>query len=184
MRPDNLQKSWKTGGLMYKTGMACTHRLINYKDTKTKCRLYCCFLEFITWRYSQSCWYFRPSLMNYCTSNLLFGSPPPSLPLSKIKVQYIKTVFGWEGIEGCWVVLETIFCRRLTLCFWLDAEPTVQNCYTTPNKYLGGEGAWQINTCRKVPYQVNFFKILTFGIALYQSNLSTPVPFESHDRLP
>jgi hypothetical protein len=36
------------------------HRLNNYKDTK--CRLYWCLIEFIDWRYSQSCWYFRPDL--------------------------------------------------------------------------------------------------------------------------
>ncbi len=27
-----------------------------------KCRLYWCLIEFIDWRYSQSCWYFRPLL--------------------------------------------------------------------------------------------------------------------------
>jgi hypothetical protein len=53
------------------------HGLINYKDTNTKCRLYWCLIEFLDWRYSQSCWYFRPSFVNYCPSNLLSGSPPP-----------------------------------------------------------------------------------------------------------
>jgi hypothetical protein len=33
----------------------------------------------IDWRYSQSCWYFRPSFVNYCPSNLLSGSPPSPL---------------------------------------------------------------------------------------------------------
>jgi hypothetical protein len=47
------------------------------KDTKTKSRLYLCLIEFIDWRYSQSCWYFRRSFVNYCPSNLLAGSPPP-----------------------------------------------------------------------------------------------------------
>jgi hypothetical protein len=38
-------------------------------------------LEFIDWRYRQSCWYFRPSFVTCCPANLLFGStlPPPSL---------------------------------------------------------------------------------------------------------
>jgi hypothetical protein len=32
-----------------------------------------------------------------------------------------------------------------------------KNCFTTPNKNLGGgEGLRQINTCRKDPLQVNF----------------------------
>jgi hypothetical protein len=49
--------------------------LINYEDTKTKCRLYWCLIEFIDWRYSQSCWNFRPCFVNYSPSNLLSGSP-------------------------------------------------------------------------------------------------------------
>jgi hypothetical protein len=32
------------------------------KATNPKCRLYWCSIEFIDWRYSQSCWYFRPAL--------------------------------------------------------------------------------------------------------------------------
>ncbi len=50
------------------------HGVVNYKDTKRKCRHLknwpvmglCgrCLLEFIDWRYSQSCWYFRPSFVN------------------------------------------------------------------------------------------------------------------------
>ncbi len=83
---------------------ACHYELINYKDTKTKCRLYWCLIEFMDWRYSQSsqaCWYFQPSFMNYCTSNLLSGSSPSFPPFPK-----------------------TIFCRSLTLCFWPDSEPT------------------------------------------------------------
>jgi hypothetical protein len=42
-------------------------------------------LEIITgeWRYSQTCWYFRPSFLNCCPSNLPPGStlqPPPRPP--------------------------------------------------------------------------------------------------------
>ncbi len=65
----------------------CNNDLINRKDTKTKCRLYCCLLELIDWRYTRSCSYFRPSFVNYCISNLLSSSPPPPL----------HTVCGWEG---------------------------------------------------------------------------------------
>jgi hypothetical protein len=32
------------------------------KKQNPKCRLYWCLLEFKDWRYSQSCWYFRPLL--------------------------------------------------------------------------------------------------------------------------
>jgi hypothetical protein len=92
----------------------CFHRLINFKDTKTKCRHIkkwtcikglCgrCLSEFIDWRYSQSCWYFRPIFVNYCPFNLLSGSPaptPPPVPLPSVNVQYIQTVCDWEGL-GC-----------------------------------------------------------------------------------
>ncbi len=42
----------------------CTsiHRPNTYKDTKPKCRLFWCLIEFIDWRCSQSCWYFRTLL--------------------------------------------------------------------------------------------------------------------------
>jgi hypothetical protein len=83
------------------------HGLINYKDTKTKCRLYWLLTEFIDWRYSRSCWYFRPSFVNYCVSNLLSASPPlhhpPPLPFPKSKYRiYRHCVAGreWEG-GGC-----------------------------------------------------------------------------------
>jgi hypothetical protein len=33
---------------------------ITIKTPNPICRLYWCLLEFIDWRYSQSCWYFRP----------------------------------------------------------------------------------------------------------------------------
>ncbi len=82
---------------------AADHGLINYKDTKTECRLYWCLREFK--RYSQSCWYFRPSFVNCCpsSSNLLSGStlPPPSLCQSTV---YTDSVWlgGGGGVESCW----------------------------------------------------------------------------------
>ncbi len=48
----------------------------------------------------------RPAL--WTIAPLLFTSPPSPLP--KVKVQYIQTVCGWEGVGGgggYWVVLET-----------------------------------------------------------------------------
>ncbi len=40
---------------------------------KFSCKGALCLSEFIDWKYSQSCWYFRPSFVNYCPSNLLSG---------------------------------------------------------------------------------------------------------------
>ncbi len=36
---------------------------ITIKTPNRKCRLYWCLIGFIVWRYSQSCWYFRPLLL-------------------------------------------------------------------------------------------------------------------------
>jgi hypothetical protein len=84
------------------------HGLINYKDTKTKCCLYRCSIEFIDWRYSkssQSCWYFLHSFVNYCPSHLLSGSTPPPLPPSQSQsTVYTDSVRlgGGGGVELCW----------------------------------------------------------------------------------
>jgi hypothetical protein len=121
-----------------------------------------CLSEFIDWRYSQSCWYFRPSFLNYCPFNLLSSSPPPPLP--KVKVQQI--VCGLEVVGGCWVVLQTIFCRILTFCFWPDSEPTNLLYHPKQNHRRGG-GLRQINTCRKVPQ---------FFCSFCQCNLSRVEP--------
>ncbi len=66
---------------------------MNYKDTKTKCRLYWCRVYRLEIQ----------SVMWDCLSNLLSISPPP-LPC----VHYIQTVCAWGGgwgvggVELCW----------------------------------------------------------------------------------
>ncbi len=49
-----VQKPARAGG--GGGGDGVTHWLTNCKETKTKCRLYRCSIEFIDWRYSQLCW--------------------------------------------------------------------------------------------------------------------------------
>ncbi len=81
-------------GTCCSTYVSVWRAIVNYIDTKAKCRhlkkMTCkrlcgkCLSEFIDWRYSQSCWYFhcfRPSFVNCCPSNLFCSStltPPPS----------------------------------------------------------------------------------------------------------
>ncbi len=80
------------------------HEQFNQK-TKTKCCIFWCLIGFIDWRYSHWCWYFRPSLVNYCPSNLLSSSPPspvPTSPFPCVKVQYLQSVCGWGGVELNW----------------------------------------------------------------------------------
>ncbi len=90
------------------------------------------------------------------SSNLLSGSTspaPPPLPVSKY-----STVGGWEwggvGVLSC--VGDYILQEFNTL--FLTRFRTYKIARPPPNKNLGGEGAsdMQINTCRKVPLQVNF----------------------------
>ncbi len=77
-------------------------------------------------------------------------SPPPSLCQS--------TVYVWEGVAGGrWVQLETILCRTLALCIWPDSEPIKLLDHPKQKPRRAG-GLRQINTCRKVPLQVNFFR--------------------------
>ncbi len=51
-----------------------------------------CLSEFIDWRYCQSCWYFRPSIVNCCSSNVLSGSTLPPSSLCKKNTLYTYTV--------------------------------------------------------------------------------------------
>jgi hypothetical protein len=83
------------------------HGLINYKETKTKCRLYWYLIEFIDWRYYQSCfWYFRP--------NFLIHSPPSPAPSQSPNTVYKKSTYvAGEGVKLCWRPYSAGF---LTLC--------------------------------------------------------------------
>ncbi len=57
---------------------------------------------------------------------------------------------------------------------YLTRFRTYKNALQPQTKPIGGEGASdKINTCRNVPLQDTFFRKRHFGIAFYQSNLST-----------
>jgi hypothetical protein len=49
---------------------------ISIKKPIPKCRPYCCLIQFIDWRYSQSCWYMNPSC-ELAPIYLLTGLPTP-----------------------------------------------------------------------------------------------------------
>jgi hypothetical protein len=80
----------------------------------------------------------------------------------KVKVQYIQTVCGWGGMGGGGAGMLSCVGDHILQEFnivFLTRFRTYKNCFTTPNKNLGGEGGLRhIYTCRKVPLQVNFFK--------------------------
>ncbi len=91
----------------------------------------------------------------------------------KGKEDALQTVCGW-GV--CWVVLETIFSRSLTICMCLrDQIQNLQNCLPTPRqKSRMGGGLKQITICRKVLLLVTF-KTKRFCIVFYESYLLTTV---------
>jgi hypothetical protein len=135
--------------------------LINYKDTKTKCRLYWCLIEFIDWRYSQFRLVFSTQLCEYSLFNILslyFTPTPTLLPVLKYSILYrIQKVCAWDG----WGVLScvgdhilqefnTLFLTRFRT-YKIALTPRKQ-------KPRRGGGLRQINTCRKVPLQVIFFR--------------------------
>ncbi len=111
---------------------------------------------------------FSTQLCELLPSNLLSGSilPPPQPP-SLCQ----STVCG-----GCWVLLETIFCRSLTLCMWPDSEPIKLLDHLKQKPRRGG-GLTQIKICRKVPFQETFFRWRHFTIDFYEFYLSTVHPF-------
>ncbi len=84
--------------------------LNNYIDTKSKCHhrknwtvkllCSCCLSEFNYWRYSQSCWYFQLSFVNYCLSpfSMIHVSLLPPFPV------WISTLYTRiQCVRGVWV---------------------------------------------------------------------------------
>ncbi len=112
--------------------------------------------EFIDWRYSQSCWHFRPSFVNCCPSNLLSGStfPPTPFPVSMFNM-YLQCVAGrrWGDLSP---VRDHILQETNTL-YLIRLKPTILQDHPKQILRRGG-GLREINTCRKVPLQVNFFR--------------------------
>ncbi len=116
-----------------------TNKLCRHHSKISSSKKLCgrCLLECIDSRYCQSCWYFSTSFVNYYASKLLSGStlPPPFLCQSTVHTDSV-----WYRGGGCWILLETIFCRSVTLCIWPDSE-TTQLIDLTPNKNLAGDVA-------------------------------------------
>ncbi len=146
---------------------------INYKDTKTKCR----HLNKLTCKrtlrqvfirvYKLEIHTFWPSFVNYCHSYLLSGSPlsPPPPSMCQCTVFNTQTVCDWEGIGGidCWILLETIFCRSLTLCIWSDTEPTKWLNHPKQKPRRGG-GLRRINTFLKQFFRWRYFALLSVSL--------------------
>ncbi len=99
---------------------------------------------------SQICDLYSPLLPLSPSLWLNSTPPPPPLPVW-ISILYIRIPCVIGGGGGYGILLETIFYRSFTHCIW-------------PDHPKGGWGVWQINTCRKVPLQVNFFRWWHFAL--------------------
>jgi hypothetical protein len=129
------------------------HGLINYIDTKAKCRhlkkFTCgrCLSVFIDRRrYSQSCWNFRPSFVNCCPSNLLSGSTlPHPFSVSKYPIN-IQCVAG----RGVWSPVGDHILQEFNTLY-LTRFRTFKIARPLQTKTYEGRGPYTDNTCRKDP---------------------------------
>ncbi len=98
--------------------------------------------EFIDRRYSQSCWYFRPSFFQLLPlyPPLWFTSTPPSTPSLCQSTVYTDRLWLVKGGGG----------GDVGLCCVGD------HILQEPDPELAG--LRQIKVCRKVPLQVNIFR--------------------------
>ncbi len=149
---------------------ALYHVLINYViDTKAKChhlkKLTCkgtlrqkFITVYVDWKQSVML-VFSTQLCELLPlqPSLWFNSPPPFL-FSKYSIDR-QCVWLGGGRGGV-----TIFCRRLTLRIWPVLQPEKRLDHPKQKPRSGG-GLRQINTCRKVPLQVNFLdETFCFGV--------------------
>ncbi len=99
------------------------------------------------------------------TFALVHLPPPPPFP----KYSTYRQCVAGRGRGGVvWVVLETIFCRSLTLYFWPDSEPT-KLLYHPKQKPRRVGGLRQINTLPQNPFTGQSFRfrhLLLLSISL------------------
>ncbi len=88
---------------------AWTNYLYKLQSTMSLKNWLCCrcLSEFKDWRYSQPCWYFRPSFVNCCPSNILSGSTLPPSPLFPVWIRTLCNTYtvckgggGYEVLGG------------------------------------------------------------------------------------
>ncbi len=67
---------------------------LTIKTPNPKCRLCWCLIEFIDWRHSQSCWYFRSALRTIAPlTSLWLASSRPPLPCTWISKLYTGSLY-------------------------------------------------------------------------------------------
>ncbi len=90
--PQLITRSWSNGRGEEggkKKGRGAPMDQITIKTPNLKCRICWCSIEFVDWRYNQSCWYFRP-LLSIIALYLLSILPPPTSPLRQINSKHLR----------------------------------------------------------------------------------------------
>ncbi len=88
---------------------------LTIKTPNPKCRLHGCLVEFRDWRYSQSCWYFRPALWTIAPITFSLVSSPPLFCVNKYTVYQCSGSMTFWGGSG-----------SSDPCFWLmDPDPAI-----------------------------------------------------------
>ncbi len=95
--------------------------------------------------------------------SLLFKSLPASLCQSTVHTNIVW--LGGGGGRECLVLLDTVFCRSLINSLYLTRFRTYKIARQPQTKPRRGGDLRQINICRKVPSQVNFFLWRHFALA-------------------
>jgi hypothetical protein len=104
--------------------------------------------EFIDWRNSQSCWYFRPSFVNWCPSPLLFGlTLPPPLPCVNKYTVYTYTVCTGYGVLN---LRQINACRRVPLQVIILDDDTF--CIAFYESHLSMVFVMQASECRQCEF--------------------------------
>jgi hypothetical protein len=80
---------------------------------------------------------------------------PPPLP--KVQVQYMRTVCGWKVGVGVLSCVGDHILQEFNSLFLTDSEPT-KLFYQPKQKFRRGGGLSNMNSCSKVPLQVNGFR--------------------------
>jgi hypothetical protein len=112
--------------------LRCTHRLINYIDTKAKCHHAAGVYQSLHTgdAMSKSCWYFRPSFVNCCPSNLLSGSNLPS-PASLCEIAYYYCMGrGGVGVWGSGPQTDNTCRKSLYRSIFLDDDILLWSLYS------------------------------------------------------
>ncbi len=105
-------------------------------------------------------------------SNVLSGSPSPHSPLPCVKVQYIQTLYGWEGVGSVLSLVGDHILQEFNTLY-LTRFRTYKIARPLQTITQEGRGASDRYTPAAKSLYRSMLKMTKFCIAFYQSYLST-----------